>query len=457
MNCSINEEIERHLSLNRASYLEGLKEFVSIPSVSAKGTGMTECAEWLAKAMQELGIETEILPTAGSPAVYGELSKGTSHKTLLVYGHYDVQPPDPVVLWKTDPFEPQVIDDHLYGRGATDDKGNIWAVLMGLKTAVAVGDTKLNLKFLFEGEEEVGSPHLPDIVKTQVQRLSADYGLLCDRGIHESGRPQMYLGNKGIVKVELRVKEGKREVHSGHAPLIPNAAWELVWALNATKDRHNRILVEGFSTSANPPSEEDLKLLAMIPFDPENFRQEYGIKKTLKDGSPQEMLAHLLFTPTANISGMASGYYGEGSKTVIPNEAIAKMDFRLVDGQTSKEAKEKIGRHFESLGLDGLSCELLGSMEPSKTSPNAPSVKAAIESAKEAYGSEPVVWPLLDGSGPLALFTPCLKVPMFVVGLGAPFSRANTHAPNENIGLNEFYRGISFMANYYHRLGKMGR
>ncbi|MDI3533032.1 MAG: hypothetical protein PWR28_1377 [Synergistaceae bacterium] len=261
----------------------------------------------------------------------------------------------------------------------------------------------------------------------------------------------------GIVKVELRVKEGKREVHSGHAPLIPNAAWELVWALNATKDRHNRILIEGFSTSVNPPSEEDLKLLAMIPFDPENFRQEYGIKKTLKDGSPQEMLAHLLFTPTANISGMASGYYGEGSKTVIPNEAIAKMDFRLVDGQTSGEAKDKIDRHFESLGLDGLSCEFLGSMEPSKTSPNAPSVKAAIESAREAYGSEPVVWPLLDGSGPLALFTPCLKVPMFVVGLGAPFSRANTHAPNENIGLNEFYRGISFMANYYHRLGKMGR
>ena len=419
---------------------------------------MQETAGYLASAMQDIGLDARVLTLDGAfPAVFGNSLHPDATRSLLVYGHYDVQPVEPLELWHSDPFAAEVRDGRIYSRGATDDKGNLWATLMAFKMLKAAqGGVPLNLKFFFEGEEEVGSPNLRSYLEAYRDLLAADYTILCDRGVHESGQPQMYLGNKGIMSAEIEVQGPSREVHSGQAPLIANPAWQLVRALASLKDAGDRILIPGHYDAVSPPGPEDMELLEQIPFDKSEFLAAYGITDTLPGTGGLQALTHLLYSPTATINGLSSGYQGRGNKTIIPGSASAKLDFRFVTRQDPQACAAAVRAFFEER-LDGCRDHRISLSEPvnpHKMNPSESIVEVARRCAARAYGREAVVWPLLDGSGPMAFFGDILEAPAMIIGLGAPFAYANTHAPNEYIGIEDYLNGIALMADIYETYGE---
>lgn len=449
------ETLEKYVNDNKDTLIASLQDFLRIKSISAQNIGMEECAQFLKETMDDIGIETKMLRLEGAfPAVYGEIINPTAEKTLLIYGHYDVQPPEPLELWDSDPFDPVIRDDVIYARGATDDKGNLWATIMAVKCLLDNDiELPINLKFFFEGEEEIGSPNMKAYMEAHQELMRADYTILCDRGIHESGRPQMYLGNKGIMNVEVTIKGAKRDVHSGQAPFIPNAAWHLVWLLNKLKNEDDKILIPGYYDRVAQPSEEDLELLKSVPFDKEDYLKTYQIDDIIPQNEGVDALVSLLFQPTATINGLISGYQGEGSKTIVPNEATAKLDFRFVNDQDPEECKALIEDFFQKNYDGDINVRYDDRRNPSKVPPSAEIVKVSIDASKEVYGEDPVVWPFLDGSGPISLFDEILGAPGIIIGLGAPFSYANTHAPNENISVDQYLKGIKLMATIYQRYG----
>ncbi|MDQ0338128.1 acetylornithine deacetylase/succinyl-diaminopimelate desuccinylase-like protein [Caldalkalibacillus uzonensis] len=450
--------LERYVEERKDSFIASLQQFLRHKSISAQNIGMEECALFLSDTMKSLGIETKILRREGAfPVVYGELKNPSATKTLLIYGHYDVQPPEPIELWDSDPFEPVIRDGKIYARGATDDKGNLWATIMAVKS---LRDNEveipINLKFFFEGEEEIGSPNFKAYMEENKELLSANYTILCDRGIHESGRPQMYLGHKGIMSAEVKVKGAKRDVHSGQAPFIPNAAWQLVWLLNKLKNENEQIMIPGYYDDVLEPSAEDIALMEKIPFDKHEYCDIYGIRDILPGNDGVDALTSLLFTPTATINGLTAGYQGKGNKTIVPNEASVKLDFRFVKNQDPVKCAEMIRQYLQDQYNGEIEIDLGDVRTPSKVSAKAEIVQVSIEAAKEVYKQDPVVWPMLDGAGPMGLFGEILDAPAIIIGLGAPFAFANTHAPNENIGVEDYLNGIKLMAVIYYRYGKRG-
>jgi len=403
------------LGMNEA--LSGLIEFLRTPSLSTTGQGIADTAAWLAAQARRYGARAEVYATAGHPVVAGEFPGGP--RTILLYGHYDVQPPDPLALWESDPFEPVIREGKLYARGATDDKGNLWAALVAASRRPPV-----TVKFIFEGEEEVGSPNLLPFLREHRELLACDACVLCDRGIHESGRGQIYLGNKGMIHVELRATGPKRDVHSSQAPLLPNPAWRLVDALVRLRDWH-------------PPLPRPTVM--GIPFDPAEYMSTYGV-----DHLPDDPVARLLYEPTCNIQGMGAGYQGPGNKTIIPATAFAKVDIRLVPGQDLHRCAAMIAEC-----LRGVDCSIEATMRPYQAPANHWAVQAAVAAARTVYGGEPVLWPHVDGSGPLGEISDTLGVPAFLIGLGSPFATANTHAPNENLELDAFDKGIAMMEGFF--------
>jgi acetylornithine deacetylase/succinyl-diaminopimelate desuccinylase-like protein len=453
----MNGKVMNYIEGKEEEYIASLQDFLRINSIAAQDVGMEECADFIQKTMQKIGLETKVLTLEGAyPAIYGEFKNPEAKKTLLIYGHYDVQPPEPLELWSSDPFAAEIRDEKIVARGATDDKGNLWATLMAFKSVVEVnGQLPINLKFLFEGEEEIGSPHLYEFINTYKDLLQADYTILCDRGIHESGRPQMYLGNKGIMHVEVSLKGAKRDVHSGQAPFIPNTAWNLVWLLNKLKNENEEIMIPGYYDEVIEPSAEDMELMKKIPFDKGEYCQTYQIKDIVPRNDGVSALTSLLYRPTATINGITSGYQGKGNKTIVPDQASVKIDFRFVKNQDPENCKQMIKTYLEENIGDLVEYELFigDAKNPHKMSPNEEIVGVAITCSEEVYGEEPVVWPLLDGAGPMSYFGEILGAPAMIIGLGAPFAFANTHAPDEYIGIDEYIKGIKLMANIYETYG----
>jgi acetylornithine deacetylase/succinyl-diaminopimelate desuccinylase-like protein len=445
--------LKEYVKDNRERFIEELMRFLSQPSVSTTGLGIDQTVKLLDDEMSRLGFKTRILTLGQAyPAVYAEGGDPRAPVSLCVYGHYDVQDPDPLSEWKSDPFKPEIRNGLIFARGATDDKGNLFANIKAAETLLRVNPgVPLHLKFFFEGEEEIGSPNLQAYLRTYADLLRADATVLCDRGIHESGRPQIYLGNKGMVSARIRCRRAYRDVHSGHAPLIPSSTWDLIHLLGSLKDGQNRILIPGYYDTVAPPSEEEIALLRSIPFDPEKFRSQYRISHTLASGGPFELLKALLFKPTANISGIKSGWTGEKPKTIIPAEATAVIDFRLVKEQASGEVADKIAKAIRTSAFGPFEVDIKAHFEEYRCAPSNRWARLAIDVAREVTGLEPVVWPLLDGSGPLCWFHRYLGGPTFITGLGAPFETANTHAPNENIGVEHYLTGIAQMSTFFLR------
>lgn len=440
------EKVYKNIDANAENFVEDLVKLVRQPSVSAKDEGIEECARFVEEMLQETGFSTKILRYGkGNPVVYGEMKSEKSGKNLLFYDHYDVQPPEPIEKWTYDPFSGKIADGKIFGRGVSDNKGNFVSRLKAVQALLNVfGDLPVNIKFFVEGEEEIGSPNLEPIIKENKSLFFADAAIWEFGGTDRQGRPHLYLGLKGVLSVEIRAYGASKDVHSANAPLIPNPAWRLVWALNLLKDREEKVLVSGFYKNVVPPSADEIECLKDIPFEEEETKRELGIKEFLGKKRGQEALKALLFQPTCTINGFISGYTGKGSKTVLPQEATAKLDFRLVPNQKSEEIYAKLVKYLEKHGFGDLEVIQHGSTDPSRTPVNDPFVGLVAKTAEKVYGKKAVIYPTSAASGPMHLFRNFLGYP--VVSAGCSHPEANQHAPNENLKIDSFIQGTKFIA-----------
>lgn len=439
-------QVDAYIDSHLESTLDQLARLVAQPSVSAQQAGIDECAQLVAALLQESGFQAEILPTAGNPVVYAEAA-GRAETTMLLYLHYDVQPAEPLDLWESPPFQLTRRGDHLFGRGVSDDKGHIIARLAALAALRAVGgELPCRIKFVIEGEEEIGSPSIHRFVEEHRARLAAQGCIWEFGGVNTQGAPTQSLGVRGICYVELSVQTAQYDAHSGlGGSIFPNAAWRLLWALSSLKGPDERILIPDHYAEVAEPTARDLALLAELPDESADWLARYGLSGFLGhlSGGP-ELRRRAVFEPTCTICGLETGYTGPGSKTIIPARAMAKVDFRLVPNQTPEKLLARLRDYLDAQGFTDVAIRFLGGYPPAKIDPDEPLVQLTNAAALEVYGAPPMVEPMIGGSGPLASFVHFLGVPVVSAGIGYPGGRV--HAPNENIRLPEFIKGIRHTA-----------
>src|ERR687894_3256897 len=400
----LNEIIASTVDSEMDNLIRDLQRLIRQPSVSAKNQGITECASLVADIMGDAGIDSQILyldrgvgddrpgfNSKANPIVYGEVKSKTNPngKTILFYNHYDVQPEDPIELWDKDPYSGDVEGNYVFGRGASDDKGELITRIKAVECIVRrTGDVPCNVKFVVEGEEEIGSNNISEYLK-QYKNLFACDGIIWEFGyVDERDRPIISLGMKGLLYVELLFKGPSRDAHSSLAVLIENPAWHLVRALNTMRDNNGKILIGGWYKDVREFTPEELSLIANEPFDEEEFKKEYGIDKFVNNATGIEARKAFVGMPTCNIAGLLSGYIGEGAKTILPSEAKVKIDFRLVPDMIPEKQFELVKNHLKENGFeDDIDIKLIHG-EAAVSMPSKHSfVKKVQESAKETFGS----------------------------------------------------------------------
>lgn len=435
-----------YIDKHSGEFIDELASLVKQPSVSATGEGVEKCAEMAENMLRKAGFSTRMIPEKdGNPIVYGELKSENSKKTLLFYDHYDVQPPEPLEEWKFSPFSGKIHEGRIYGRGVSDNKGNFVSRLKAIEAFLETdGHMPLNVKFIVEGEEEIGSPHLAPVVEHNKALFFNDATIWEFGGTNFEGRPEIFLGLKGVLSVELRAKGASRDVHSANAPLVPNPAWRLIWALNTLKSKEDKILIEGFCDSIEPPSKTELQMLDDIPLEEKELKEMLGLKAFLHMKTGIEAKKALFYSPTCTINGFLAGYSGLGSKTVLPKKATVKLDFRLVPNQTPKEIFEKLVNHLRKSGFGDVEVIQHSSTAPTKTPTKETFVGIVVRAAEKIYRKKAVVYPTSAASGPMHLIRNSLKCP--VVSAGCSHADAKTHAPNENLTLDGFIKGTKFIA-----------
>lgn len=436
---------DAYLEKNLDASIQELSRLVAQPSVGAQDWGLKECAALVGRMLERRGFTIQILSTEGAPVVFAE-RKGRSDKTLLFYNHYDVQPPEPLELWESPPFEPDQRDGKLYGRGVSDDKGHIVARLFALDALLeAEGELPCNIKFIIEGEEETASVHLHQFVLEHKERLAADACVWEFGGVDQNEVPIQYLGLRGICYIELSVESLSSDVHSGlGGSIFPNAAWRLTWALNTLKGPDEKIRIPGFYDNVKPPSTRDRELLAALPDVETEYKSRYGVKEFIKGlTGGTDLKVEEIFSPTCTICGLTSGYQGAGPKTVQPARASAKVDFRLIPDQTPADVLEKLRAHLDAEGFSDVQIDFLGGEPPARTDPDDPFVNIVVDTAEEVYGVPMQKVPMTGGSGPNYPFVHDLGLPVATAGLGYPDTRA--HAPNENIRIDLYLKHAKHM------------
>lgn len=448
------DKIDSYLEANLDKSLAELSRLVAQPSVGAQNWGMRECATLVAGMLKRRGFEVRILDTPGAPVVFGE-RQGKSGKTLLIYNHYDVQPPEPLDLWETPPFEPSLRDGKLYGRGVSDDKGHIVSRLHAIDALLETeGELPCTIKFIIEGEEETASVNLQDFVINQQELLKADACMWEFGAVDHTDTPVQYLGLRGICYVELSVDLLSTDVHSGlGGSIFPNAAWRLVWALNTLKGPDERILIPGFYDNIQRPTERDLELLAALDDPAEDYKSRYGVPyftKGLTGGV--ELKTEEIFSPTCTICGLTSGYQGPGSKTVLPARASAKVDFRLIPDQDPVDILKKLRAHLDAHGFTDVQITDLGGDAPARTDPDHPFIQLVARTAEGLYDQPMKLIPMSGGSGPSHPFVHVLGLPVATAGLGYPDTKA--HAPNENIRVDLYLKHARHMARLVKEFAK---
>jgi acetylornithine deacetylase/succinyl-diaminopimelate desuccinylase-like protein len=449
---SKHEKIDSYLEQNLDGSLAELAKLVAQPSISAQKLGLNECAALVADMLRARGFDATIYPTAGAPIVVAE-RKGKSDKTLLFYNHYDVQPPEPLELWESPPFAPEIRDGKMYGRGVSDDKGHLVSRLFALDALLAEGELPCNVKFIVEGEEEAASVNLVGFVLSHKDLLKADACVWEFGGVDHTDTPMQYLGLRGIQYVELTVDLLSTDVHSGTGgSIFPNAAWRLVWALNSLKGPDERILIPGFYDNIQPLSQRDHELFAALPDVADEYKTRYGVPyflKGIKGGN--ELKLEEVFSPTCTICGLTSGYQGPGSKTVLPARASAKVDFRLIPDQDPADILRKLRAHLDAHGFTDVKITDLGGDAPARTDSDHPFIKLVVDAARDVYEKPMVLVPLVGGSGPSHPFVHELGLPVATAGLGHPDTRA--HAPNENIRIDLYLKHARHMARVMREFG----
>ena len=448
------DKVFAYVDEHAQAFLARLIDYVRRPSISAYGEGIGEVAEYIAGVMREMGLYVRIIPTSGWPMVFGEYVVGGDVPTVLLYGHYDVQPPDPLEEWISPPFEPAIRDGRLYARGVGDNKGQHFAQLMAIETLLACRKTlPCNVKVLLEGEEEVGSPHMSEFVSEHHDELKADLVIFSDGPVHEDGQSTLCFGVRGVLDIELRAYGANRDLHSGHwGGIVPNPLWTLVHLLATMKNDRGEVTIDGFYEHVLPITDKEREALAQLPIDVDDVKRSLGLKQ-LDEPQERGYFERLAAWPTLTINGIHGGYGGPGSKTVLPHEAVAKCDIRLVEAQTAEEVLAKVKAHVQRFAPE-VAVTSHGGMDPSKTSLDSPFTEPIREAMRAAQGAYPLLVPAMGASIPEYVFTKTLGIPTF----GVPYANADeaNHAPNENMEIARFFSGIKTGAAMLTYLGAMG-
>jgi acetylornithine deacetylase/succinyl-diaminopimelate desuccinylase-like protein len=445
------DAFDAYVRAHAAEYIEELKALVRLPTVSAHGSAIEETARAVLERARRAGVAAEAASVdGGPPTIVGETGRG--ERTLLVYDHYDVQPPDPLDEWKTPPFEPAERDGMLYGRGVSDNKGNLMARLQAIEAYRAtMGELPARVRVLYEGEEEIGSEHLGAFVKKHADRLRAD-GCIWEAGYKDAaGRPTISLGLKGIAYFELRVRGAKQDAHSSMATIVPNPAWRLVWALAKLKNEKDEITVDGLMDAVRRPTADELAVLERLPFDEDGIKRIHAIRGFVRGLSGTALKVKHFFEPTCTICGLTSGYSGPGSKTVLPAVASAKVDFRLVPDLTPELLARLLREHLDRRGFTDIEITPHHGERPSRWPADSAPARAAVTACKATYGADPVVYPLMAGSGPMSQVCDQLQIP--VVGFGSGNAASANHAPNENIAIADYVDHIRAFGRFVHLFG----
>jgi acetylornithine deacetylase/succinyl-diaminopimelate desuccinylase-like protein len=446
------DAVHRSIDARRERAIDILKTLIRQPSISAQNAGVKECAALLADVMQDLGIAARVHQTPTQPVVVGDLGHDPRAYTLLLYGHYDVQPPEPLELWTSPPFEPTIRDGKIWGRGVGDNKGQlITHVLAAAAWLEAGGGPPINLKFIFEGEEESGSPGLGDFVRAHKDLLAADLVYISDGGLHPSGAPVITPGNRGILGITLVAQGADRDNHSGNkGGIAPNPVWMLVHLLSTMVDPSGRVLIDGFYDQVRPIGPIEERLLATMDFDAVAFGATMGLERVPVDGPTY--WRRIMLEPYFNINGFQSGYVGPGSKTIIPSTAECRIDIRLVVDQRTDDIFRKVKAHVARVDPR---IQVLprgfGTMEATRTAPDHPAVAPIAEAIKRVRGVDPFINLCAGGSLPNSVWPEVLGV----AHLSVPYANAdeNNHSPNENLSLERYVDGIHVSAEVFRQLG----
>lgn len=421
----------KHIDSHMPRLVSELQTLIQQPSVSAKNEGIEECAQLVKKILEKSGIKSEILRLKNvAPLVYGEVkSKKNPNKTLMFYNHYDVQPVEPFDLWDDPPFSGKIKGNKIFGRGSSDDKGElitrIKAVEASLKTT---DDVPCNIKFVIEGEEETGSAHIDDYLKKYQKKFSCD-GVIWEFGyIDSQNRPIIGLGMKGLLYVELSLKESIRDAHSSLAVLIKNPAWRLIEAVQTLRDSDGKILIKDWYKETTPLSKQDLEIISKEPFDEQSFKKEFGVKSFVGNLKGLNAKKALVGGATCNIAGFVSGYTGDGAKTVLPGTALVKIDFRLVPKMDPKKQVLRLKKHLKSKGFGDISVKIYHGEAAARTNPVDPFVTKVKEAADQSFGKS-IINVSNAGTGPMHSFVNVLHAPC--ISIGSTYMFARIHSPNE--------------------------
>lgn len=442
-----------HIDQNEKAYLNRLVDYLRQPSISAHGEGIEETAVLLRDWLHRLGFEAELKESGGWPMVMGKRIEDPSLPTVLLYGHYDVQPADPLELWVSPPFEPTVRNGRLYARGVGDNKGQHTAHLFAMESLLAVcGKLPCNVIFLLEGEEELGSPNIANFIEQYKDELNADLVVISDGPVDPSGRSSIEFGVRGVVSFELRAQGANRDLHSGNfGGVAPNPLWTLVHLLATMKNQEGRITIDGLYDDVEPPTALEKAALESLPIDLDGVKADLGLKRL---DAPEERpyFDRLSLWPTLTINGLHGGYGGPASKTVLPCTAVAKCDIRLVEAQTVDDILDKVEAHVKQHAPE-VTFVRQGGMDPSKTPLDSPYTKIIQEGMTAVSDEEPLLRPAMGGSLPNYVFTKTLGLHTFVV----PYANADedNHAPNENMELWRIHQGIKTSASILLHLGRM--
>ena len=442
----VDARFEKYVGEHLDDFAKEVIRLASQPSVSARNEGIEECATLVEEMLRETGATTKVLSMDGvAPLVYGEIKSTKSQRTIMFYNHYDVQPEEPLELWKSPPFKPEIRDGVLYGRGVSDDKGELVSRLKIVETYIrTAGEPPCNVKFCFEGEEETGSVHLGDYISKYSDLFRAD-GVIWEYGtVDAKGTPMVTLGVKGMIYVEFALRSLSQDAHSSYAAILPSAPWKMVRLLNMLKDEKEMIKVPGWYDGVTNLAEDEVGILQQQPFDGEEFRKTYGIDEFVGGIGDDQAKKALVQRPTGNIAGIWSGYAGPGSKTVLPKEIHVKMDFRLVPEQDPQDLLRKLRKFLDNNGFQDVEVKS-ESMEPAaRTSYKDQFAQAAIMAAERVYGRKPIVELGSPGTGPLYLFTRRYNMPSVDIGVSA--MDGGIHAPNENLKLENVRKGMLWIA-----------
>lgn len=447
-------EWKEYCENHKERFLNEMMDLLKIPSVSAQKDhkkDMIACAEAVKNSLLAAGADkAEVMPTDGHPVVYGEKIIDASKPTVLVYGHYDVQPPEPLELWKTPPFEPTIIDGKVFARGSADDKGQFFMHVKALEVLSKTNTMQTNMKFLIEGEEEVGSPNLGKFVHDHKDLLKADVILISDSAMLSMDTPSLDIGVRGLSYIEVEVTSANRDLHSGtYGGAVANPITVLSKMIASCHDENNHITIPGFYDDVVIASEEERKMLNQAPYDEEEYKKEIGIKDVWgeKGYTTHERTG---IRPTLEINGIWGGYTGEGSKTVLPAKASAKISARLVPNQSSKKMTELLLNYFESIAPASVTVKAWEHHggEPYMTPIESKGYKAASKAIEQTFGKAPVP---VRGGGSIPICSLLEKeLGIKIIFMGFGLDSDNLHSPNEKYGIENFYKGIETIP-YFHK------